>query len=592
MPNPYTIIITFDAEDINNTPDTMQLILTFTVSENASNETHTNSAKNLEVKSYGKMSLQFNIDDPLLVPSSVDMQIADPDSYLDGLLFDSTQTAFLTDKQFEVELKLNGTTEFLGHAVKEQIFFDVGTKVLRFKAKPKSNILTEKLAFNNDGAIRDPFTYSNTSTFAVSNASHSAGTVTVIHASNSGFNVGLTAHITGITGMTELNDYWLITQENSDTSFDIALTTDQSFSAGGTCQVMQATGAYKDFSDMLDDIFQLIDASISFAGGGLDIRHDWVFNADKDLVSKGITNATHSGGVVTVTHSSATPHYTTGDDVIIENVVGMTDLNARFDSITVNSNSEFTVSLTTAQNYTYGGSVKELIDVLLQDSAILSSVVFLGSGRSDIRSVADVLKKFAFDFGAFTGLIHSEKAFFYKLFQYDASNTQSLAAILEHKKSYEVGIIEYVEIQTVDNIFHRLGTKTEKAELIITSPSKPFVSFKGNYGGVPTTSMRSADLSGNPAIVNVTDDSVNENYNELFNYGDQIAQFWFFNRSSVELTRVDTFLVEGVTMEFLKNFTNSSEKYQIIGMTKDWEANTTEIRALFLGSQNYSNPHA
>lgn len=68
-----------------------------------------------------------------------------------------------------------------------------------------------------------------------------------------------------------------------------------------------------------------------------------------------ITNATHDAGVVTVT--AASHGRQVGDIVRISSVVGMTDLNSDF-VIQSKTTNDFTVSLTTAQTYTSGGSFR------------------------------------------------------------------------------------------------------------------------------------------------------------------------------------------------------------------------------------------
>ena len=74
-----------------------------------------------------------------------------------------------------------------------------------------------------------------------------------------------------------------------------------------------------------------------------------------------ISTASHLAGTVTVDTSIA-HGLTTGDRVEITGVVGITDLNGYF-SVDVTDTDTFTVSLTTAQTYTSGGSIQSIIPI-------------------------------------------------------------------------------------------------------------------------------------------------------------------------------------------------------------------------------------
>src|SRR5574343_1834421 len=69
-----------------------------------------------------------------------------------------------------------------------------------------------------------------------------------------------------------------------------------------------------------------------------------------------ISNATHSGGFVTIT-TSANHSLVAGDAIYIYGVVGMTSLNAIWEVYDTPAANTFRVVLTTAQSYTSGGSI-------------------------------------------------------------------------------------------------------------------------------------------------------------------------------------------------------------------------------------------
>ena len=89
-----------------------------------------------------------------------------------------------------------------------------------------------------------------------------------------------------------------------------------------------------------------------------------------------ISNATYSSGVVTVT-VTANHHLMTGDWVTIASVTGMTDLNGRR-QVTRLSATTFSVSLTTAQSYTSGGTWTR--EALIQTTGMVKRIYRTQSG--------------------------------------------------------------------------------------------------------------------------------------------------------------------------------------------------------------------
>ena len=75
-----------------------------------------------------------------------------------------------------------------------------------------------------------------------------------------------------------------------------------------------------------------------------------------------IGSATYLTGLVTV-NTSAVHGLTDTTRIIIESVVGMTDLNDHFTVDSITDTDTFKVALTTAQTYTSGGTVQEIIEV-------------------------------------------------------------------------------------------------------------------------------------------------------------------------------------------------------------------------------------
>lgn len=75
-----------------------------------------------------------------------------------------------------------------------------------------------------------------------------------------------------------------------------------------------------------------------------------------------ISAATHSNGVITIT-VGATSGLTEGDRIHISGVVGMTDINGSFKVESVEDGTTLTISKTTEQTYTSGGTFKKTCEI-------------------------------------------------------------------------------------------------------------------------------------------------------------------------------------------------------------------------------------
>ena len=588
MPDPYTITLTSDDEDINGT-DEIQVIITITVNASASNEAYTFAAKNLYLDNHGSLAFGYEVDNLLMVPGEYDVKIFDKDEYLDGLIFGTTDL----DKQFAVELKLNQATFWKGFAEIGDISFDSGPNILSFRATPRMDLLNSTTAYGPGGVVHDPLDYSDTSPVNISAAAHTSGEVLVTHTSDAGFNLNFSVLIAGVVGMDELNGYHIITEETSSTQFKVAFTTDQSYTSGGTCKVMDITGdPYKTITSVLEDIFQVVESTISYGTGQISILHDWLFNVDdrsNNMNQFALSAASHAGGTVTVTHGSHSGQIVTGDDVWFVDVEGMTDLNGHFLNVTVNSNTEMEVTLTTAQTYTTGGQVREIeTEADLRDLLINVEDMFFSQNDPVAlvnKTVGDVLKSFAFQMGCFTGMIHNNKAFFNKIYLYDSGNLQTLGTVLEEKHEYRYPIITYVEIKAPDEIPQREGTVTESEDQKLVRDDMALY-LKAIYpSGFTTSDFKADDITGDPFVVNIRDAETNTVAGgEFLDSANQCARYWYFHRNDPVKTRVDTFLVVGVDYDYIKNFTLNSNKYSVIKMEIDFDNNQTEFEAVYLGA--------
>jgi len=119
-----------------------------------------------------------------------------------------------------------------------------------------------------------------------------------------------------------------------------------------------------------------------------------------------VFDASYASGVVTVTTTA--PHgKSVKDRVRIRGVVGMTDLNNSFTIETVPTSTTFTVSLTTAQSYTSGGSIYDTIDVTNWTLDLAADVIDVtdSSSVSNFREFID--NEFSSGTGTLDGFVYS-----------------------------------------------------------------------------------------------------------------------------------------------------------------------------------------
>jgi len=285
-------------------------------------------------------------------------------------------------------------------------------------------------------------------------------------------------------------------------------------------------GPYVDYGpkiyNMIEDIFQLVDSSITLASGKLEIIHDWIFRGQR--------------------YNPATGRFLTGvykDDFV-------------FNDLFVNPT------------------------LMYDDNSI------------GISTTGDVLRRLAADFGAFTGMIHTERAFFKKLFHYSATNLQVIDDVLDWQQTYRYNLIDYVKI--INKIEEFSGTQTYHApnEDAFTELADRFISRTSVIGfyvdGIYSQSnvqARTQLPSQHYYIQQAKDTSFDPDFQD---HGELLSNFWYNFRGEITRCRVDPFRISGLNYEFLKDFNYGGFKYQPIRLKKNWAENETEIDALYLGA--------
>ena len=160
MANPYTTTITF-AEETLGTGDTWQLVLTLSTALEGSNASIDAADQGLVITDHGKTTWDFDMNDLSLMPGEMKMSIADTSDYLHGFLFATTSIANATTKQFTVQIKLNGSIEFSGKALEDDVRYHMGTKLLTFSAASSIDELKNTALYDGDDVATNPLSYAD-----------------------------------------------------------------------------------------------------------------------------------------------------------------------------------------------------------------------------------------------------------------------------------------------------------------------------------------------------------------------------------------------------------------------------------------------
>lgn len=237
------------------------------------------------------------------------------------------------------------------------------------------------------------------------------------------------------------------------------------------------------------------------------------------------------------------------------------------------------------------------------DAAVLNNIVFdelrifgqelIGPNASNygVSSAGDFIKTMAKIFGAYTGMISHDKAFFNKLFHYDSSNLQSVN-ILSQNKTYLAQTFEYVEATT------HIGTEYSQTYIEPSGALNPniegkdliedvFTGFMGFDGSLAAHTQVAASVQrgnsddGYYSIQAVSDSNIDSGV--FMDNGSLMAKFWYKHRGLIKNMRIDKFTARGIKYDFTKNFNFNGEKFQIISLRQQLGKNLTHIDAIYLG---------
>ena len=212
---------------------------------------------------------------------------------------------------------------------------------------------------------------------------------------------------------------------------------------------------------------------------------------------------------------------------------------------------------------------------------------FRGTGQ---YNVGEVLKRLAQGFCCFTGLVHKKKAFFKKLFYYNASNLQTLGRVLNRKFGYKYPTIDFFQTIIRDMGLPyphwEFGQNTNVEGRCLQKDHYAYFVYKP--GDWPNTYTQILAVHGGYTWY-ITQCKDNNLASPIWtDSGNQVAKFWWEMRNNLAKCRIDEITVAGlgyggVSYDFLKDFNDDGRKYQPVSMEKDIANSMTTIEAIYLG---------
>ncbi len=269
-------------------------------------------------------------------------------------------------------------------------------------------------------------------------------------------------------------------------------------------------------TQILEDIYQLVNPSISFSGGSLVVSQDWLF--------KGFT--------------SDPPDY---DPIIpIEDI-------------------PFT-------------GVRHAVKALFFDESY------------GYQSVGDLLKKFAADFGCYTGMEHEDKAFFKKIFSYTESDVYDLdnESYYKYEQRIIFNKIEYVVYTlrfpyTPSTFDFPAGVLTANEDKILRRNCTTWIAMSSVIPEPGSYLVYHHNGVKDYAMTHVKDLQVGSTYQYL---GFVLAQMWLNIRGQMKNCMADEIETPGLRHSITKNPRFKGKVYHVTRLVKHYYDGYTSIEGI------------
>jgi hypothetical protein len=235
----------------------------------------------------------------------------------------------------------------------------------------------------------------------------------------------------------------------------------------------------------------------------------------------------------------------------------------------------------------YGKTWNNIIsqDITFQQLLVPAYPLFFDPGKG-MSTVGDVLRKLAIDWCCFTGMVHSNRAFFKKLYSYGVSGTQTLGRVSNRRHRFMFNLVDYVEITTDASATFKywLGTDTKLEGRSIRRNAFSGFYNAGESGNESIGPASNVNAQIGSEIFTVYQAKETALFSGAFkSNGALICEFWYNNRSDVKKNRIDVLDVEGVGYDFLKDFEDDGYKHQPIGLEKNLDTGISVFQALNMG---------
>jgi hypothetical protein len=289
------------------------------------------------------------------------------------------------------------------------------------------------------------------------------------------------------------------------------------------------------------------------------------------------------------------------------------------------------VSYTRNSNGNINGRQLNYQNCSFEDLYILTDDLFFNSSFG-FKSLGDVLKQLAFEFGCYTGMTDNNNAFFKSIF---SSNAPVIALQPGQVEALEPAFSDipktFVKVnvrQDASNLpYYSAGLFTGQDNSYIeknilsyynlgvwdngetNNPSGGYYDINGSRLGNDVRNVLSNIFftgQGNPnnaakyyTPYSIDDGTINqpryyivdaltsvfsENPLTQNNMPQQMAGYWFTFKSSLQNTMLFTFTLTGTNYSFVDNYSYLGEIYQPVGMTKDYDIDQTTMDCILISS--------
>ncbi|MEW6507176.1 MAG: hypothetical protein AB1432_05465 [Bacteroidota bacterium] len=583
--------ITFPVQQVNN-EETIQLILNIFHEEVIGMRAWNSDDYRIKVANWGDINMDYEIEENLLLPSNVMFEFDDLNHSLGDLLFGQSALALSVDKEIEAIIKINGIERIKATAIPGKIRCNPGKGKVKLTVGTRTDILNKKPVYFRGGThtfrITAAFTNFPQEGSIYSNNGSQFTVVGVIQVEDGGLRIA-TNRTSGLNN--PLSADWLTkVSGNGDVSYQYA----SWWTGYGINHWNYSRNTYRSIVSILENIYSIVDSSISYSGGILDL-HSWQMQGNRDSAECYLNNIRLPETYILTDPLFFDDAYQIKSfgDMLKKLAIdwgaftGMLSNGKAFFKQLFNFNAANTqavkinkweqgyelslidyVRVTTGINspnepYTKGiYTPKE--DRILERKSLPGFYITASQSGSNVKAVINRSNHFVFDHGSAISNYPSEGSVY--------SNNSSEFEVVG--TPFSIGSDVSRRITTI----RIAGTNNPDASgtLIKVSGTGDTTYSYSSYG----------DANGTYTIYRARDPILDyPGYQNVFkDHGDLMSAFWFFNRGNIQKCRIDSFTFWGIGYDFMKDFIHSGLKFQIISMTIRPSQSLTDVKALFLGA--------